>query len=243
MISVCMATYNGARFIKEQIDSILPQLGADDELIVSDDGSTDGTLEIIASYDDERIKVLHHQKAESESVYRNFRYVTENFENALQHASGDCIFLSDQDDVWLPNKVARCMELLETYGCVVHNYCKIDIDGKILEAQHFRKSPIHHSILMNILDNHFRGCCMAFKKELLQYALPISQKIIGHDYWLGTLAAYFMSVHYEMQPLVQSRQYAESVSAKRKTSIYYKLSFRLELLCAVGKRIQEAKYV
>ena len=60
MISVCMATYNGERFIKEQIDSILPQLSQDDELIISDDGSTDRTLEIIASYKDERIKVFHH---------------------------------------------------------------------------------------------------------------------------------------------------------------------------------------
>ena len=62
MISVCMATYNGERFIKEQIDSILPQLSEDDELIISDDGSTDRTLEIIASYKDKRIKVFHHHK-------------------------------------------------------------------------------------------------------------------------------------------------------------------------------------
>ena len=62
MISVCMATCNGERFIKEQIDSILPQLSQDDELIISDDGSTDKTLEIIASYKDVRIKVFHHNK-------------------------------------------------------------------------------------------------------------------------------------------------------------------------------------
>ena len=61
MVSVCMATYNGERFIKEQIDSILCQLAAEDELIISDDGSTDKTLEVIESYGDNRIKVLHHK--------------------------------------------------------------------------------------------------------------------------------------------------------------------------------------
>lgn len=106
MISVCMATYNGGRFIKEQIDSILPQLSQYDELIVSDDGSTDRTLEIIASYKDERIKVFHHQKT-GNKYYPTLKvcYSTNNFENALKQAKGDYIFLCDQDDIWEKNKV------------------------------------------------------------------------------------------------------------------------------------------
>ena len=80
MISVCMATYNGGRFIKEQIDSILPQLSENDELIISDDGSTDRTLEIIASYKDERIKVFHHKKTVNK-YYPTMKvcYSTSNF--------------------------------------------------------------------------------------------------------------------------------------------------------------------
>lgn len=218
MTSVCMATYNGARFIREQIDSILLQLGAEDELIVSDDGSTDGTLEILAEYAvaDARVRVLHHEKKISQSPYRNFRYATENFENALCHANGDYIFLSDQDDVWLPEKVTVCMKLLESYDCIVHNYRVIDADGNLIEEAHFRKKPVHSHFLMNVADNHFRGCCLALKAEILKYALPIPPNVIGHDYWIGCLAAHYGAVHYEMRPLIASRWYSGSVSAKRR---------------------------
>ena len=86
MISVCMASYNGAIFIKQQAVSILNQLGLEDELIISDDGSKDNTLEILASLNDSRIKIYHHSAPHG---------VVSNFENAIKHASGDYIFLSD----------------------------------------------------------------------------------------------------------------------------------------------------
>lgn len=95
MISVCMATYNGEEYIKEQLESILCQLGEMDEIIISDDGSTDNTLNIIESYNDSRIKI-HINTGKHGFVY--------NFENALQKAKGEYIFLSDQDDIWLPEK-------------------------------------------------------------------------------------------------------------------------------------------
>ena len=93
MISVCMASYNGAIFIKQQAVSILNQLGLEDELIISDDGSKDNTLEILASLNDSRIKIYHHSAPHG---------VVSNFENAIKHASGDYIFLSDQDDICVP---------------------------------------------------------------------------------------------------------------------------------------------
>ena len=244
MISVCMATYNGERFIREQIDSILPQLSTEDELIISDDGSTDGTLGILAGYTaaNARVKVLHHEKEISQSPYRNFRYATKNFENALRHANGDYIFLSDQDDVWLPEKVTVCMRLLEIYDCIVHNYRVIDVDGNLIEEAHFRTKPVHNQLFMNVVDNHFRGCCLALKAEILRYALPIPLNVIGHDYWIGCLAAHYGTVHYEMRPLIASRRYSDSVSAKRRTSLYYKLTHRLALFIAVLQRIQEKRW-
>ena len=96
MISVCMAIYNGEKYIKEQIDSILMQLSNEDELVISDDSSNDRTLDIIAEYNDRRIKVLHHIPA----IGNSFVKAKANFENALSVAKGDYIFLSDQDDVW-----------------------------------------------------------------------------------------------------------------------------------------------
>ena len=99
MISVCIATYNGAEYLREQVESILSQLEEEDEIVVSDDSSTDTTIEILQSFGDRRIKIF---KNPAKGFVRNF-------ENALRQAQGDFIFLSDQDDVWLPNKVAVCM--------------------------------------------------------------------------------------------------------------------------------------
>src|SRR3546814_6979697 len=96
MISVCMGTYNGARWIEIQLGSILSQLSPEDEVVIVDDGSKDDTLDRVASFNDPRVRVLRNG--------RN-RGVDLTFERALGEARGDIIFLSDQDDFWYPNKV------------------------------------------------------------------------------------------------------------------------------------------
>ena len=96
MNSVCIATYNGEKFIEEQIRSILLQLDSHDEIVISDDHSTDKTIQIIKSINDDRIKIIYN---------KNNKGYTNNFENAISKASGDFIYLSDQDDVWKPTKV------------------------------------------------------------------------------------------------------------------------------------------
>src|SRR6266702_1070934 len=96
-ISVCMATHNGARYIRQQLETILFQLGPDDEVVVSDDSSTDETIAIIKSFADQRIRLFENNTFYS-SIF--------NFENALRRATGDIIVLSDQDDIWLDNKIA-----------------------------------------------------------------------------------------------------------------------------------------
>ncbi len=107
-ISVCMATYNGAAYIKKQMDSILSQEleeGYEMEVVVSDDNSTDNTIEVLESYHDDRIKIFHHAPHPRYKHYNALMSAGKNFENAIMHASGDVIFLSDQDDVWYPHKV------------------------------------------------------------------------------------------------------------------------------------------
>lgn len=88
-----MATYNGGQYLKAQIDSILNQLSVNDELVISDDHSTDNTCAIIKQYNDSRVKLVLNELTKG---------VTHNFENALLHSNGDIIFLADQDDIWLP---------------------------------------------------------------------------------------------------------------------------------------------
>ena len=111
-ISVCMATYNGGRYLREQVDSILNQdlsafPDAELELIVSDDGSTDDTIPILESYKDDRIKVFHHRNHRQHRYNKAAYACTENFGYAMEKATGDFIFLSDQDDIWYPWKIER----------------------------------------------------------------------------------------------------------------------------------------
>ena len=106
MISVCIATYNGARYIGEQLASILKQLSAEDEVVVSDDGSTDGTLDIVRSFNDRRIRIVDGPRRHSPTL---------NFEWALRNAKGEYIFLADQDDVWLPDKLKAATDMLRGY--------------------------------------------------------------------------------------------------------------------------------
>ena len=103
-ISVCMATHNGERYLHEQLASILSQLGEGDEVIISDDSSTDGTVDIIRGFGD---------SADPPSAGQHLLQPHANLENALKHASGDIIALSDQDDVWLENKVEIIRERFE----------------------------------------------------------------------------------------------------------------------------------
>ena len=114
-ISVAMISYQGAKYIEEQLDTILVTLGEEDEVIVSDDGSTDGTREILLEYQkkDARVHMIDGPK----------NGVKANVENALRACEGAYIFLADQDDVWMPEKVERVMAAFECngVGLVVHD--------------------------------------------------------------------------------------------------------------------------
>lgn len=238
MISVCMATYNGGRFIKEQIDSILPQLSENDELIISDDGSTDRTLEIIASYKDERIKIFHHQKNPEYAKIKhsqNFYYATSNFENALKQARGDYIFLSDQDDVWMPNKVKICIEKIKNADLVMHNLSLFsdDINKSFIL---YKTNPIPKLWWKNLIQMNFWGCCMAFKKSVLDFSIPFPRNIIGHDYWVSTIALKFFKVLYISDPLILHRSYEGSVSYKAKNSFLFKIYFRCKIFFEIFKK-------
>lgn len=175
-VSVCMATYNGERFIEPQLESILAQLGPQDEVVVSDDGSTDGTLEKVRGFSDGRIKIFENSR----------RGVAANFGNALAHAAGDFIFLSDQDDIWLDGKLSATSEALETHSLVVSD-CKVaDAEGRLMHESYFALIGSRPGIARNFLRNSYLGCCMAFRRELLELALPIPPNV-AHDYWIGML--------------------------------------------------------
>lgn len=241
-----MATYNGERFLREQLDSILIQLAPDDELIVSDDGSTDSTLNILDEYKqkDKRLVLLHHAKnpdIAKKKYSRNFYYATQNFENALNHAKGDYIFFSDQDDVWLPGKVEKMCEALESYDCAMCNNQIIGKDGKTLSFFWGEKRPYSRHVLVNMKRTPFLGCCMALTRESLEYILPFPKKLLCHDLWIGCLCAHRKSLFYITEPLHQYRYHENSVSpsvtANSRNPFFFKIEYRIVFLYQFFQRV------
>lgn len=182
VISVCMATYEGERFVQRQIETILPQLRPEDELVVSDDSSSDGTVAIVRSFADPRIRILEADTLGSP---------LSNFEYAIRHAGGDIVVLADQDDVWLPNKLPLVRELFAVECArpylVVLDAEIVDEDEQPLEPSVLERLGAGPGLLKNLWTNRYLGCCMAFSRDLLDQALPFPEGVGMHDIWLGQL--------------------------------------------------------
>ncbi len=265
MISVCMATYNGGKFIREQLQSILQQLpealteNASAEVIISDDGSTDDTLDVIREFNDARIRILPpRESGESQAASAQGAAAPAtplgpvyNFERALAAAKGDVIFLADQDDVWLPGKVEQMMAVLQQgAGLAVHDAEFIDREGRAIPAAStaipaaasttmWSRRPYKAGVFNNWLKNSYTGCCMALKREVLQAALPFPRNLPMHDQWLGLMAERHFSVVTVPKPLIQYRIHeknATHLTGGGKTGLCQKIRWRLDLLRALVVR-------
>ncbi|MGL4364090.1 MAG: glycosyltransferase family 2 protein [Bacteroidales bacterium] len=223
-----MATYNGEKYIKEQLDSILCQIGEDSEVIISDDGSTDSTLDIVRAYNDERIKIIHN------TGKKGFVW---NFENALKNAHGDYIFLSDQDDVWLPNKVELIFPYFTHYN-LIHTNAYFFIENhpqkKYNAWRNYKKGVFAAIYKPNAL-----GCTFAFDKQVLQSALPFPRQTVSHDIWIAALCEMQFSVKHIKTPTVLYRRHTcntSGVGRKSNKSIWFMLQYRLSLLFSLSKK-------
>jgi len=240
MISVCMATYNGEKYIAEQVKSILSQLEGEDELVVSDDGSTDNTLRILESFRDSRIKIFNH----SRNLKNNhpFYPATRNFENTLLQAKGDYIFLSDQDDVWLPNKVKTMLPYLKEDNLVISNAWIVnDKLEKLCKLSKY--VPFKKGFIKNLYRSTTQGCVCAFTKKIKEYILPFPEGIVIHDFWIRLLAELKFNTIYIEEPLIYYRRHSESISdlKKSKNSVYFMIKYRLVMLYDILKRLNEKK--
>jgi len=236
-ISVCMASFNGERFIAQQISSILCQLGCNDELIVSDDGSTDTTCTILKSLNDSRIHLLHNPHPGSPA--RNFEY-------ALQHAQGEYVFLADQDDVWFRHKVEVVIRLLQTSEVVVTDCTMIDSDGRQLTPSFFQHHNSRSGFLSNLIKNSYLGCCMAFRRSFLNKVLPIPPHAAMHDIWFGILAEWYGCSCFHPEPLMAYRRHDAALSTTgfpSNFSFRQKIRFRYHLMVCLMRRIAELRVV
>lgn len=221
--SIVMATYNGEKYIKEQIDSILSNMNESDELIISDDGSTDTTIEIIKSYQDHRFRLLEGPK----------KGVKQNFANGISNAKGEYIFLADQDDIWLNGKIDILLNIFDERNCslVIHDCIVTDDNLNTVIDSFFRLRKSGNGMIKNIIKNSYIGCCMCFKKELVKYILPIPENIEMHDQWIGILAETKGSGSvFVNNKLIQYRRHEKNVSSMKHYKVSRMLMNRINLV-------------
>jgi len=234
-----MATYNGALFIKEQLESILATLSHDDEIIISDDHSTDATLEIAKSFNDQRIKV-HLNNPENKGHIGNFG-------NAMEKSTGRYIFLSDQDDVWHPDRVSIVLKALEKNDLVVCDCWVTDGNLKTINDSFYGIINAGNGFIKNWVKNTYLGCCMAFDRNIMEKALPFPKNIVSHDTWLGLIGEIYGTTIFIPEKLHYFRRHGTNFSRneegdamseqKSPYSFMQKLKMRLVLGIEVFKRI------
>jgi glycosyltransferase involved in cell wall biosynthesis len=225
-----MATYNGERYIAEQLTSILPQLDGRDELVVSDDSSTDATVAIIERFHDPRVKILPG------NTFLNPIY---NIENAIRQSDGEVIVLSDQDDVWLENKLDLVRRWFSSKGAGINTLVLdgsiIDEQGHVIEDSIFADLGSGRGILRNLYRNTYMGCCMAFSRQLLRVALPFPRHIPMHDSWLGLLSELYGTVEFVREKTILYRRHSLNRSFRRFT-VGQQIGWRFFLACHLLKR-------
>jgi glycosyltransferase involved in cell wall biosynthesis len=212
-VSVAMATYNGEKYLKQQIDSILSQLDNDDELIISDDHSSDQTLAIIKKYisEDHRVKLFMNEE----------KGVTSNFENAIKRTQNEIIFLSDQDDVWKPEKVKTVKDYYEknpTIQMIMSDITVVDNQLNTTIESFYEYRGSRAGVLKNIIKNSYIGCAMSFKKELKTKILPIPRNVPMHDMWIGLVADMNKSALLIPEKLIYYRRHDATVTSVENTS-------------------------
>lgn len=224
-----MCSFNGSKYILNQINSILIQLSKDDELIISDDCSTDDTIIIIMGINDNRVKLFKNIK--------NLGHV-KNFENVLKKATGDFIFFSDQDDVWPPNKISTVMSIfnLKTNSNVLlihHELLYVDDSlNPIFKPKRNLKFGLQSGkkfILNQFYSPQIFGCGCAFRKDLKKWLLPFPNITYAHDHWLAMCAPMVGNVFLSEDKLVLYRQHENNLTPKNKLSLVKKLTLRIKL--------------
>lgn len=204
-ISIAMATYNGAKYLQEQLDSFVAQTRQPDELVVCDDASTDTTVDILESF--------RQQAPFAVRIYRNETNLgfVKNFEKALSLCTGDIIFLSDQDDVWFESKLAVVLQYFQDNPdtmVFINDYyvsdeeCKNPLFSKLsnIESMGFGE------------DWYVAGCSTALRSRFLDIILPIPEHIHGHDSWINKLAIFTRKRMIIRQALQLYRRHPENTS-------------------------------
>lgn len=216
-VSIVLATYNGASYLEEQIDSILQNTYTDWEIEICDDGSIDQTLQIAAKYQEQYPdKIRIHQNIEQLGVTRNFL-------EGAKRAKGDYIMFCDQDDVWLPEKIEKTLAFLKTRekAAGVNKPVAVFTDAKLVDsilrsindsfftynALDVEKLDLAHLLM----ENKVIGCTTMFNRALADKIIEFPKFARYHDWWVALIAAVFGDLSYLNEPTMLYRQHGGNV--------------------------------
>jgi len=219
VVSVIMCTYNGALYVKEQLDSILAQTYPSLEVIIADDASTDDTWPILQAYlqKDNRIKIFRNETNVGFNV---------NFSQACEKASGDFIAIADQDDIWEPQKIAVLVEAIKESREIMLVHCisaRFEEKGKphlrsLRLLNYFNGNDVRYFMLSNYVSGHN----MLFRKELLKASLPFPPNMY-YDWWLVVYACVLGRVKAVEKILVWHRMHQQNATGAAKPKVpFYK---------------------
>lgn len=210
-VNILLSTYNGEKYLSDQIESILNQTFKGWTLLIRDDDSSDSTAEIIKGYEskDARIKFINKNKIENIGIHKSFK-------SLAKFSDADWYFLCDQDDVWLPNKIENMLnytgEKSEEAKLVYSDLTTVDSNLNII-SERIRNSKGHEAPILKdyLLQPTVTGCAVMFNRNLRNYWL-LEKKIIGlHDSMLGFLAASLGSLEFINESYTLYRQHSENV--------------------------------
>lgn len=204
LVSIALCTYNGERFLRQQLDSLVNQTYKNIEIIAVDDKSTDHTYSILEEYR-KRFKFIKVFQNETNLGFRK------NFESALSKTSGEYIALCDQDDLWRDDKIAIQVNQMANNILVYHDSAFIDERGQLLKKNmsdvmnFYKGNQCHYFLFENCVSGH----STLFRRSLLSSLLPLPLNIY-HDKWLGFVAASKGNIDFSLEPLVNYRQHESS---------------------------------
>ncbi|GAB5415379.1 MAG: hypothetical protein Cons2KO_29820 [Congregibacter sp.] len=208
---VCMATYNGMRFVREQLDSILKQSLPAAKILISDDGSDDGTPEILADFAklDPRIELLPPRSPRGNGACGNFEYLLKTAQTRLPDEDV-FIALADQDDIWLPHKLETMADVLRQFHGCYSDLTLMHADGHDLGDTLLQqlRAPSEPSLRSLLAQNAVPGCALALRREMLALALPFPKDLVNHDWWLAVCLAAQGTLAAIDEPLLRYRQHA-----------------------------------
>jgi glycosyltransferase involved in cell wall biosynthesis len=215
-VAVVVATYNGATYLREQLESIVQQTYKPSQIIIVDDDSLDDTLQVANNF------AAHHSEVLVVQNETRLGYI-KNFEKGMLLANCNYIALSDQDDIWMPNKLEVLIHAIGNQMLAYSDSELIDAQGNLLNQKMSSKKNqlAYHTPIMYTIGAWAPGHAMLFKKELIDKAVPFPA-LVTHDFWLGFVATCYSTMVYVNEPLVHYRQHTQNAigadTTKNKTT-------------------------